>query len=51
MTEQINDNYQHSSGPVQTITVPYARLTDAKQSVRNHQLVAGNAVVWDDRID
>ena len=35
MVEQIHDDYQHSSGPMQTITVPYARLTDATPTPSN----------------
>lgn len=35
MTEAVNNNYEHSSGPVQTIAVPYARLTDATPTASN----------------
>ena len=35
MTEEILDNYEHSSGPVHTVAVPYARLTDATPTVSN----------------
>jgi len=35
MTEEILENYEHSSGPVFTIAVPYARLTDATPTVGN----------------
>ena len=35
MTEAINHNYQHSSGPMFTIAVPYARLTDATPTESN----------------
>jgi len=35
MTEEILANYEHSSGPVFTIAVPYARLTDATPTVSN----------------
>jgi len=35
MTEQILHNYEHSSGPVSTIAVPYARLTDTTPTEGN----------------
>jgi hypothetical protein len=35
MTEEILNNYEHSSGPVFTIAVPYARLTDATPTASN----------------
>lgn len=35
MPEQINNNYEHSSGPVLPIAVPYARLTDATPTPSN----------------
>jgi len=35
MPEQIHHDYQHSSGPTFTITVPYARLTDATPTESN----------------
>ena len=35
MVEQILDDYEHSSGPVLTIAVPYARLTDATPTEGN----------------
>lgn len=35
MTEEILNGYEHSSGPVHTIAVPYARLTDATPTVSN----------------
>lgn len=35
MVEAINHNYEHSSGPVFTICVPYARLTDATPTESN----------------
>ena len=35
MTEEINHDYEHSSGPVFTIAVPYARLTDATPTESN----------------
>ena len=35
MVEQINNDYEHSSGPVMTIAVPYARLTDATPTESN----------------
>lgn len=35
MTEQVNHDYEHSSGPVHTIAVPYARLTDATPTISN----------------
>jgi len=35
MVEQINHDYEHSSGPVFTIAVPYARLTDATPTPSN----------------
>ena len=35
MTEEILENYEHSSGPVFTICVPYARLTDATPTEGN----------------
>lgn len=35
MVESILQNYEHSSGPVSTIPVPYARLTDATPTVGN----------------
>lgn len=35
MVEQINNDYEHSSGPVHTIAVPYARLTDATPTESN----------------
>ena len=35
MTESILTDYEHSSGPVHTIAVPYARLTDATPTVGN----------------
>jgi hypothetical protein len=35
MTEEILENYEHSSGPVFTIAVPYARLTDATPTEGN----------------
>ena len=35
MTEGILENYEHSSGPVFTICVPYARLTDATPTPGN----------------
>lgn len=46
MPEQIHHNYQDSSGPVFTIAVPYARLTDATPTDHNPceitSLVAGD---------
>jgi hypothetical protein len=48
MTEQILNDYQHSSGPVFTIAVPYAELTDATPTLGNPceiaSLLAGTAV-------
>ena len=35
MTEEILENYEQSSGPVHTIAVPYARLTDTTPTVSN----------------
>ena len=35
MTEAVNNNYEHSSGPIHTIAVPYARLTDATPTPSN----------------
>ena len=35
MTEEILENYEHSSGPVFTIAVPYARMTDATPTASN----------------
>ena len=35
MTEEILENYEHSSGPVFPIAVPYARLTDATPTEGN----------------
>ena len=35
MTEEINHDYEHSSGPVHTIAVPYARLTDTTPTESN----------------
>ncbi len=35
MTEAILNDYEHSSGPVRTICVPYARLTDTTPTVGN----------------
>lgn len=35
MTEVVVHNYEHSSGPVHTIAVPYARLTDATPTIGN----------------
>ena len=35
MTDSILTDYEHSSGPVHTIAVPYARLTDATPTVGN----------------
>jgi len=35
MVEQINNDYEHSSGPVMTIAVPYARMTDATPTESN----------------
>ena len=35
MTEEINHDYEHSSGPVHTIAVPYARLSDATPTETN----------------
>jgi len=35
MVEQIHNDYEHSSGPVMTIAVPYARLTDATPTPSN----------------
>ena len=35
MTEEILENYEHSSGPVFTICVPYARLTDTTPTEGN----------------
>ena len=35
MTEEILEGYEHSSGPVFTIAVPYARLTDTTPTVGN----------------
>ena len=48
MTEEILYGYQHSSGPVFTIAVPYARLTDATPTLGNPcqitSLLAGTMV-------
>jgi len=48
MTEQILYNYEHSSGPVFTIAVPYADLTDATPTLGNPceilSLLVGTAV-------
>lgn len=35
MVEQVNNDYEHSSGPVWPIAVPYARLTDATPTPSN----------------
>lgn len=35
MTEEILSGYEHSSGPVHTIAVPYARLTDVTPTASN----------------
>lgn len=35
MTEELLEGYEHSSGPVFTIAVPYARLTDATPTASN----------------
>jgi len=35
MVEAIHNNYEHSSGPVFTIAVPYARLTDTTPTPSN----------------
>jgi len=35
MVEAINNDYEHSSGPVFTIAVPYARLTDTTPTPSN----------------
>jgi len=48
MTESILQDYQHSSGPVFTIAVPYAELTDATPTLGNPceilSLLAGTAL-------
>ena len=41
MVEQINNDYEHSSGPVMTIAVPYARLEDATPTESNPARVTG----------
>lgn len=41
MTETVLDNYEHSSGPVMTIAVPYARLTDATPTAGNPCEITG----------
>ncbi len=41
MTEQVLPGYEHSSGPVFTIAVPYARLTDATPTAGNPCQVTG----------
>lgn len=48
MVEQINHDYEHSSGPVSPVVVPYASLTDATPTESNPceiaTLLAGTAV-------
>lgn len=41
MPEQILPDYQHSSGPVFTIAVPYARLVDTTPTPGNPCLITG----------
>lgn len=41
MVEQVLQNYEHSSGPVDTIAVPYARLTDATPTPGNPCEITG----------
>jgi hypothetical protein len=44
MVEQVNNDYQHSSGPVFTIAVPYARLEDTTPTPSNPAKITSRVV-------